>query len=140
MAARCQLVEEIIRPSLSAGKIVIADRFLLANIVYQGHAGGLSVEDLRTIGEFCTAGILPDCIFVLDISPEDARGRFVRELDRMEREGLEFQRRIRQGFLAEAARFPNRTHVIDAARPVEVIHQEIQAIARECLISGPLRD
>jgi dTMP kinase len=140
MAARSQLVEEVIRPALSTGKVVVADRFLLANLVYQGHAGGLPIEDVRIVGRVCTAGVLPDCVFVLDISPDEAQRRFVRELDRMEKQGPEFERRIRDGFLREAARDPDRTHVINAARSVEVIHQEIQAIARKYLTSGPSRD
>lgn len=133
MAARCQLVEEVIRPALSAGKIVVADRFVLANIVYQGHAGGLNIQDVRRVGEICTGGVKPDCVFVLDICPEAAQGRLERELDRMEQQSREFQLRIRQGFLSEAARSPDQIHVLDAAQPVEVIQQEIRAIARTVL-------
>src|SRR5687768_8133459 len=65
MAARAQLVEEVIRPALAAGKIVVCDRFLLANIVYQGHAGGLDVSDVRQVGAIATDGVLPDCVFLL---------------------------------------------------------------------------
>lgn len=133
MAARAQLVEEVIRPALAAGKVVVSDRFLLANIVYQGHAGGLEIEEVRTVGNICTAGIHPDCVFVLDIAPEHAQQRFDRELDRMEQQGLEFQRRIRDGFRTEAAQSTERTHVIDAARPIDVIQREIQGIARKLL-------
>lgn len=133
MAARAQLVEEIIRPALSGGKVVVSDRFVLANIVYQGHAGGLDVEDVRRVGTICTAGIQPDCVFVLDITPDQARTRLTRALDRMEQQGDEYRERLRNGYLHEASQACDTLHVIDAAKPVEVIQGEIQAIARQLL-------
>ena len=125
MAARAQLVEQVIRPALDAGKTVVSDRFLLANVVYQGHAGGLDIETLWQIGEVATAGIKPNKTFVLDMPPDAATGRIGRALDRMESFGEEYRTRIRAGFLAEAARRPNEILVIDAARPIEIIHAEI---------------
>jgi dTMP kinase len=126
MAARAQLVAEVIRPALAAGKTVLADRFLLANVVYQGHAGGLDVDELWRIGRTATAGIEPNLAIVLDMSPDSARARLTRPLDRMELEGAEFQRRLRQGFLAEAGRRPEQIVVIDAARDVAVVQADIQ--------------
>ena len=75
MASRAQLVDEVIRQALAAGRVVISDRFLLSNIVYQGFAGGLPVEDLWRIGQIATAGLLPDLTLVLDVSPGTARVR-----------------------------------------------------------------
>src|SRR5436190_3268415 len=60
MAARAQLVEQVIQPALAAGKIVVSDRFLLANVVYQGHAGGLAVDELWALGKYITRGIEPN--------------------------------------------------------------------------------
>jgi dTMP kinase len=136
MASRAQLVEECIRPALQAGKVVVTDRFVLANIVYQGYAGGLDVDQVKRTGEICTAGIEPDCVFVFDIAPQDARRRFTRELDRMELQGEEFQQRLRDGFLREAANSSGKAHVIDAARSIDVIQQEIRAVARRVLAQG----
>src|SRR5690242_227605 len=65
MASRAQLVEEIIRPALTLGHVVVCDRFLLANVVYQGHAGGLDPEELWQVGRFSTAGVQPDLALVL---------------------------------------------------------------------------
>jgi dTMP kinase len=135
MAARSQLVEEIIRPALAARKSVIADRYLLANIVYQGYAGGLAIDMVRQVGEFCTDGIVPDCVFVMDIAPELAALRLIRNLDRMEQHGLDFQRRIRDGFLAEAHLSKGRAHIINATGPIDSIQQEIQSIAQRYLES-----
>jgi dTMP kinase len=133
MAARAQLVEEVIRPALDAGKVVVSDRFLLANLVYQGLAGGLDVEAVRRVGAVATDGVLPDCTFLLDMSPEAADRRLSRALDRMERQGDFYRRRLREGFLAEA-RADSRIHVINSDRSVEAVQAEIQAIAGRLLL------
>jgi dTMP kinase len=125
MAARAQLVEEVIRPALEAGKTVVSDRFLLANVVYQGHAGGLDVSMLWQIGEIATAGIHPDRTFILDMPPEAATARIGRSLDRMESFGDEFRVRLRAGFLDEAAKRPEGIVVIDATQSVEAVHAQI---------------
>jgi dTMP kinase len=130
MAARAQLVDEVIRPALSAGRTVISDRYLLANVVYQGHAGGLDVASLWEIGRLATEGLMPDLTIVLDLTPEAARQRMNRTLDRMEQQGDEFRQRLREGFLKEAARQPDKIAVIDAARPAEEVHREIQSLVR----------
>jgi dTMP kinase len=131
MAARAQLVEEVIAPALAAGRDVISDRYLLANVVYQGYAGGLDVEELWRIGLAATGGRLPDLTLVLDLPLEVALARLNRPLDRMERRGEEFLRRVREGFLAEAARRPGEIVVVDAARPVEELHAEIRRIVQK---------
>jgi dTMP kinase len=133
MAARAQLVDEIIRPALAADKIVVSDRYLLANVVYQGHAGGLEPDAIWQVGQVATDGIQPDHIFVLDMAPQDADKRFDRPLDRMERQGAQYRERLREGFLAEAARSDGRVHVIDASRAVEQVHADIWKIAAEAM-------
>src|SRR5947209_2636738 len=75
MASRAQLVAEVIRPALDAGKVVVSDRFLLATIVYQGHAGGLDVEQLREAGRLATGGIEPARTIVLDLPAPAAAAR-----------------------------------------------------------------
>jgi dTMP kinase len=133
MAARAQMVEEVIRPALAAGKTVIADRYLLANVVYQGHAGGLDVASLWEIGRLATDGVMPDLTVVLDLSPEAAVGRLNRTLDRMEAQGDEFRRRLREGFLQEAAGQPQQIVVIDAGRPVDAVQEDIRAAVRRVM-------
>lgn len=133
MAARAQLVDEIIRPALVAGKTVVSDRFLLANVVYQGHAGGLPVDDVRTVGAVAIAGVSPACTFLLDMEPAAALARIGRELDRMESRGDSFRARLRAGFLAEASYMGGTVHVIDAARSIEAVQSEIQRIAAGAL-------
>ena len=133
MAARAQLVEEVIRPALQAGKTVVSDRYLLANVVYQGHAGGLDIETIRQVGRVATDNITPDCVFVLDLAPEAADGRLNRPLDRMESQGNEYRQRLRDGFLAEAARSDGKVHLIDANQPVEAVERDIWRIASAVL-------
>ncbi|MEE2844547.1 MAG: dTMP kinase [Planctomycetota bacterium] len=133
MTARTQLVEEIIKPALAEEKLVVCDRYLLANIVYQGHAGGLDPELVRQVGTVATQGIHPALTFVLDMDVTAARQRMNRELDRIESQGLEYMEDVRQGFLKEAARFPDAIQVIDANRTINVIQAEIQQIAAERL-------
>jgi dTMP kinase len=130
MAARAQLVDEVIRPAIEAGKTVISDRFLLANIVYQGHAGGVPLAEIREVGRIATAGLMPDCVFLLDMSPTDARGRMGQELDRIEQRGDEYREKLRAGFLAEAQHMGNSVHVIDAGRPIETIQSELRSVAK----------
>lgn len=133
MAARAQLVEQVIQPALDAGQIVIADRYLLANVVYQGHAGGLDPQQIWQVGQVATGGLMPDCVFVLDMSIESANRRLVRSLDRMESQGNEYRQRVRQGFLDEAARSPERIHVINAGRSIEAVQDDIWRIAAKLL-------
>ncbi len=133
MAARAQLVDEVIRPALAAGKTVVSDRFLLANVVYQGYAGGLDVAAVRDVGRVATDGVMPDCIFLLDMSPQAALGRMGDQLDRVENRGQEYRERLRDGFLEEAGQWGDAIHVIDADRPVEAIQTEIRTIAEQSL-------
>jgi dTMP kinase len=133
MAARAQLVDEVIRPALAAGRCVVSDRYLLANLVYQGHAGGLDLESIRRVGAVAVDGVRPDAVFLLDMSPTAADGRLRRTLDRMERQGAEYRELLRGGFLAEAARAEYCIRVIDADRPVETVQAEIRGIASKLL-------
>jgi dTMP kinase len=135
MAARAQLVEEVIRPALGRGQIVVSDRYVLANIVYQGYAGGLDVETVRKIGQVATGGVLPELVFLLDMAPEAAASRIARGRDRMESQGAAYQERLRQGFLREAAGDPQRIVVIDAARDVNAVQADIRAAAERVLKS-----
>jgi dTMP kinase len=129
MAARAQLVEQTISLALERGDTVVCDRYLLANVVYQGHAGGLDPDELWRIGETATGGVEPDLTFVLDLSPDAAAKRLDRQLDRMETQGEEFRRRLRDGFRKEATRRPDKIILLDADRPIEVIQTDIRRAA-----------
>lgn len=127
MAARSQLVDEVIRPALEEGAVVVSDRYLLANLAYQAHAGGLSRDVVAQVGEVATDGIRPDKVFLLDLDPDAAAERRGPEADRMESRGAAYQRRLREGFLAEARRDPERIAVVDAAGTVESVRDAIRS-------------
>ena len=102
MASRAQLVEEVIAPALASGRVVVSDRYLLANIVYQGSAGGLMEEEIALVGMVAIGGLLPDLTLVLDIAPEAAAARVGPPRDRIEDRPLFYHERVRAGYLAAA--------------------------------------
>ena len=127
MAARSQLTREVILPALERGEVVLADRFLMSSIVYQGYAGGLDIEQLRTIGRIATANVEPDCTIILDAPVETGRARRSGTTqDRLESENDAFHQRVREGFLAEAALFPEKTLVLSAVDSIENIQERIR--------------
>ena len=126
MASRAQLIAEVIRPALDAGQVVISDRFLLANVVYQGHAGGLDPEQLWNVGLFGTGGLEPDLTFVLDLPLDVSVARRKKSADRMESRDQEYYARVRAGFLAEAERRPERIRVIDATPDADQIQARLR--------------
>jgi dTMP kinase len=131
MASRAQLAADVIRPALDAGQVVVSDRFVLANIVYQGHAGGLDPGQLWEMGRLSSGGLEPDLTLVLDLPVEVAQARRSGGADRVESRDAAYHARVRAGFLAEAARIPDRIRVIDASPPIEVVHEHIcQEVAR----------
>jgi dTMP kinase len=106
--------------------------------VYQGHAGGLDPAMIREVGRIATGGTLPDCVFLLDMPPGEADQRLSRPLDRMESQGLEYRKRLQEGFLAEAADWDRRVHVINAARAIEMVQSDVWRIATQVLgIAAP---
>jgi dTMP kinase len=135
MASRAQLVAEVIRPALAAGKTVVSDRFLLANVVYQGHAAGLDPAEIWQVGRVATQDTLPHLTFLLDLDVQQARQRLAGTLDRMESRGSSYLQRVRQGFLAEAAADPRRIIVLDATADIDTIQQQIRTHARSALRS-----
>jgi dTMP kinase len=134
MASRAQLVSEVIRPAIEAGRVVVSDRFLLANVVYQGHAGGLDVELMWQAGQLSTGGLEPDHTFVLDLPLELAqvrRGR--RPADRMESQPVDYHERVREGFLTEARCRPGRITVVDARPGIDEVQGRLRQHVEELL-------
>jgi dTMP kinase len=125
MASRAQLVDEVIRPALERGEVVICDRFLLSTVVYQGHAGGIDAAMIWRIGTEATGGLLPDWTGVLDLPPEESARRRVGPADRIEQRSLDYFRAVRAGYIAEAERNPDRIRLIDATQPVDAVHKRI---------------
>ncbi len=114
MASRSQLMDERIRPALAEGRFVLADRFISSTLAYQGTAGGLDPEEIMAVGHVATGGCEPDLVVIFDVDEATAAGRLPATLDRMELKGAAFHRRVRQGYLAQAKRAPDRHLVVDA--------------------------
>lgn len=133
MASRAQLVAEVIQPALAQGRAVVADRYLLANVVYQGYGGGLPPEELWRAGQLSTSGLEPVLTFVLDLPVEVARARRNRPADRMESRDQTFHRRVREGYLTEGRLHPERIRVVDATQSAEAVHEQICREAAQLL-------
>lgn len=136
MAARAQLVAEVVAPALDRGAWVVSDRYLMANVVYQGHAGGIDPETIRAVGRVATGGLLPDLEIVLDVDLDTAARRLDRPLDKLETRGDGYRRRVREGYLAEAGRDGGRACVIDATAGIDEVAGRIRA-AVEARLGGP---
>lgn len=136
-AARAQIVRQIILPHLARGGVVLCDRFADSTLAYQGYGRGLNLATLRLITAFATADLTPDLTICLDLPVLEGLRRKqsgdAAEWNRMERERLEFQERVRSGFRALANAEPARWLVLDATQPVEQIAAEIRALTRSKL-------
>jgi dTMP kinase len=130
-ASRAQLVEEVIRPSLEKGAIVISDRFYDSTTVYQGAARGLDLEFIRMINEFVVRDCKPSLTFLLDLDVHTSlirqmrRVRPVGETDRIERLPSEFFEKVRQGYLQLSRDEPGRVKVVDGTRPEDEVEEQI---------------
>ena len=105
----------------------------MANVVYQGYAGGLGAAAVRQVGQVATDSLSPDCTFLLDMSPSAARARMGDQLDRVESRGEDYRKRLRQGFLQEAQQMGDSVYVVDADRSVDSIQTELRSLATQVL-------
>ena len=125
-ASRAQLVEEVIRPDLKAGKVVICDRYADSTTAYQSYGRGLDLEVVKTINHIATGGLTPDLTVLLDIPAEAGLARkFARKHDRFELEKKAFHQKVRTGYLKMAADEPGRWLVVDASQSKEKIEEII---------------
>lgn len=134
-AARAQITEEVIKPALENGTIVICDRFFDSTIAYQGYARELGFELVDSLNKIATAGLKPDITFLLDLSAEDALKRRIgrgEEEDRLEALGTSFQVKVREGYL-KAASEDSRIKVIDAGKTPDEIFKDINTWLSEIL-------
>lgn len=126
-ASRAQLVEEVIKPALEGGMVVICDRFFDSLTAYQGWGKGVSLETIRVINRCASSGLNPDMTFFLDIPVTEVQRRMRRShasMDRMESNGVEFYERAREGFLDIAKNEP-RFHILDGLQPIVTIQETV---------------
>jgi dTMP kinase len=130
---RAQHVAEVIRPALAAGMVVICDRYADSTIAYQGYGRGLDVAALESMNRFATGGLVPHLTILLDIDVRaglDRKRKSVtdgdgEELNRIDRRDLSYHQRVRDGFLALAAREPDRFAVLDAAQDADALTEQL---------------
>jgi len=139
LAARAQLVEEVIRPALARGYVVLCDRYADSTLAYQGYGHGVSLETLRALLAFATGGLIPDLTLLLDVDPEVGlqRRRRAGQWNRLDAYDLDFHRRVRQGYLELARQEPHRWFVVDASQPVEVVQSTLRQVVMERLRLHP---
>jgi dTMP kinase len=130
-AARAQVVREVIAPALLRGAIVLSDRFLDSSTVYQGIGRNLAADPVSQINRFAVGNVMPDLTVVLDVPEEVSLARLKRRAsglpDRMERQNVEFYRKVREGYLVLARGLPERFVLLDGTLPEDVIERRIRA-------------
>ena len=136
-AARCQHVNRRLLPALRSGKVVLCDRYVDASYAYQAYGNGLPLSWVEAINRPATEQLMPLRTYLLDVPVEVARRRLLQRakdgMDRIERRGEAYHRRVRDGFLALAAREPERIIVIDATQPEEAVTSAILRDLTTCL-------
>jgi len=124
MVSRTQNTHEVILPALRAGRTVVASRYRLSSMAYQGYGRGLDLDLIRRLNEAATSGTLPDLTFLIDVPPEYTMRRKADRGDRIEVESLDFHRRVRRGFLELTDGDPT-VHVLDGTRSIEEVSNAV---------------
>ena len=129
-AARKEHIEQVIRPALAAGKIVISDRFTDASFAYQSGGRGLSAERLAILESWVHADLQPDMTLLFDLPTDMAAQRLAsaRAPDRFEREQADFHARVRAAYLRRAEQYPQRIHIIDGSGSLEAVRVQLAAV------------
>ena len=122
-AARAQHVQDVLRPALERGDIVLCDRFTASTVAYQGYGRELPLRDIAEANRIAVEGVEPDLALLLDLPPDTGLRRDTTDPagDRLRVEGAAFHQRVRAGYLAQAAADPERWLVIDATQPKEAV-------------------
>ena len=128
LADRAQHIDMVVKPALDAGKIVLCDRHTDSTIAYQGYGRGENIESIKAFNEVATGGLKPDLTLLFDVDSETSMQRVGKNQDRMESAGIEFQKRVRAGYLEIAKEEPERVKVLDSRKSIEELHQEVLGI------------
>ena len=132
IASRRQHLVEKVLPALAAGKLVIMDRFIDSSVAYQGFGRGLDIDAIDWLNEFATDGLKPDLTLYFDIEVEEGLARIAansnREVNRLDMEGLDLHRKVRQGYLSLLEREGNRIEKIDASLPLDQVIENTQQL------------
>jgi dTMP kinase len=130
-AARAQIVEQVIRPKLAEGTIVISDRYYDSTIAYQGYGHQQDLEQVRALVKYATGGLTPDLTLLLDIDVEAGMQRKTQnaaEWNRLDAYDLDFHRRVRSGYLEMVKQEPKRWAVVDASRTWDEVQEKLRKV------------
>jgi dTMP kinase len=153
VAARAQHVEEVIRPGIESGRVVVSDRYIDSSVAFQGYGRGLNLETVFELNRIATGGLLPDLTILYDLDVSVARARLDTRpprqspghravepaRDRFDDEDVAFHERVRRGYLELASRNPERIAVVDASQTADRTHSATLALVRP-VITRVLRD
>lgn len=128
LADRAQHIDVIVNPAIKSGKIVLCDRHTDSSVAYQGYGRRLDIDEIKRLNSIATNGKKPDMTLIFDIDVETSMARVGDTKDRMERAGIEFFNRVRNGYLEIAKQEPNRVKVLDASKSIEEIHKNVIAL------------
>ena len=128
VADRAQHIETFIKPAINQGTIVLCDRHTDSTIAYQGYGRGQDIEMLKQLNEIAVNGLKPDLTLLFDVSTEVAQERVGSEKDRMESAGIEFHKKVRNGYLELAKQDPERIKIIDANLTIEEVFEQVKKI------------
>ena len=130
-AARAQLVEEVLKPHLERGDIVLLDRYADSTMAYQGYGHQFDLDLIRSLLHFATGGLRPNLTFLLDVDPQtglERRQKGGGEWNRMDAYVLQYHQRVRQGYLEMAQADPQRWKIVDASRQPDVVQSDLREI------------
>lgn len=133
LADRAQHIDVIVNPAVNAGKIVLCDRHTDSTVAYQGYGRGLDIDTINNLNKIAINGKKPDLTFIFDIDTETSMQRVGKNQDRMESAGIEFQTRVRNGYLKIAKQEPERVKVIDAKQSIDEIHYQVIQIIKNLI-------
>jgi dTMP kinase len=135
LASRAQHTDEVIRPRLAAGEIVICDRYRDSTVAYQGYGRGVDIDRLHELNDFATGGLLPDLTVLLDVSAETGLARRASDgsWNRLDADAVDFHRRVQAGYHAMAEAEPERWRVVDANQGAEAVQEALLDVVAEKL-------
>ncbi|MCR5266213.1 MAG: dTMP kinase [Cyanobacteria bacterium RUI128] len=130
LADRAQHIDTIIKPAVERGEIVLCDRHTDSTVAYQGYGRGVDLEQIKMLNNIATSGMKPDLTFIFDIDVDTSMSRVGKEKDRMESAGIEFFKRVREGYLAISKQEPERVKLLNGTDRIEDIHSQILDIIK----------
>lgn len=133
LADRAQNIDTIIKPAINSGKIVLCDRHTDSSVAYQGYGREQNIDNINMLNELAVNGVHPDLTIVFDIDTETSMERVGAEKDRLERAGIEFHKRVRNGYLEIAKKNPQRIKVVDASQTIEDVQRDVIKIVEGVL-------